>query len=196
MKNLNMCEFRYDANNKCVLDIGHEGGHIMKLCDWVTPNGTCVRPMGHEGSHHHYDHMSPQCREFRVSDGTTMYCQKPLRHDHLHIDLNGWMWGNIPLVTDNPFHQKIIQLSAELGPFLVEKNLAYGDSARRVSRMLEVFFPDGIPAKRIEDAYYMIQILNKLGRVAEDNDPMGEDPWLDACGYAMLAHCSKEVKKK
>lgn len=96
----------------------------------------------------------------------------------------------------NPFHEAILANCRDLGPFLVQKNEAYGDSARRVSRMLEVFFPDGIKPNRIEDAYYMIQILNKLGRVAEDNDPMGEDPWLDASGYAMLAHSSKQLKKE
>ena len=95
----------------------------------------------------------------------------------------------------NPFHDKILAISAELGPFLVSKNEAYGDATRRIVTVLEAFYPAGIPRDQIENAYYMIQILNKLSRVAQNNDPFGEDPWLDSAGYAVLAHAKRELKR-
>ncbi len=139
------------------------------------------------------------CDSIVPTRGMMVRCAFPEGHAGKHMSVDGTEWTNTGLPSGdkfNSFHDEILAQSRDLGPFLVEKNKAYGDSARRVSRMLEVFFPNGIPTKSIEDAYYMIQILNKLSRAAEDNDPAGEDPWLDAAGYAMLAHCSKSLRKK
>lgn len=98
--------------------------------------------------------------------------------------------------SDNPFHQELLTVTGELGPFLVEKNSAYGDATRRIVTVLEAFYPLGIPNGQIQNAYYMIQILNKLSRIAENNDPLGEDPWLDCAGYAVLAHAKRQLERK
>lgn len=96
----------------------------------------------------------------------------------------------------NPFHKEIEKITTELGPFLVRKNQAYGDATRRIVTVLEAFYPGGIAHDQIQNAYYMIQILNKLSRIAENNDPLGEDPWLDCAGYSVLAHAKRELEKK
>ncbi len=93
------------------------------------------------------------------------------------------------------FHDVILKTCADLGPFLVAKNEAYGDASRRIVSVLQSFYPDGIPHGQIQNCYYMIQILNKLSRIAENNDPFGEDPWLDCAGYSILAHSKVEIER-
>lgn len=92
--------------------------------------------------------------------------------------------------------KEILRVAGELGPFLVKKNEAYGDATRRITTMLSALYPRGIPIDQIENAYYFIQILNKMSRIATNNDPFGEDPWLDIAGYATLAHARKELERK
>lgn len=94
------------------------------------------------------------------------------------------------------FHAEILKVTQALGKLLIEKNTAYGDATRRIVTTLQAYFPNGIPHDQISDAYYMIQILNKLSRVAENNDPAGEDPWLDSSGYSVLAHVKKLLEKR
>lgn len=98
-------------------------------------------------------------------------------------------------VHSNPFHSAILKTCEDLGPFLVQKNEAYGDATRRIVSVLESFYPNGIPHNQIQNCYYMIQILNKLSRIAENNDPFGEDPWLDCAGYSVLAHSKGKLDK-
>lgn len=98
--------------------------------------------------------------------------------------------------TVNRFHDDIIAACRDLGPFLVEKNKAYGDAATRVVACLEQLFPAGIPREHYANAYFMIQVLNKLSRIASQRgaDPMGEDPWHDAAGYSTLAHAKQRSR--
>ena|SRR3990167_2387153 len=95
----------------------------------------------------------------------------------------------------NPFHQKILETAEFLGPFLVKKDLAYGDATRKIIRCLKEYYPDGIPHDQIHNVYFMIQINNKFCRIATDNDPFGENPWLDIAGYSLLAYANHELRK-
>ena|SRR3990167_10172171 len=122
------------------------------------------------------------------------HCILPPHHSGKMCESPKNLWYS-PL-PQNPFHDEILRQCVELGPFLVKKNEAYGDSTRRIVSCLQSFYPDGIPLAQIENAYYMLQILNKLSRVATDCDPFGEDPWLDAAGYSILAHAKRELDKK
>jgi len=96
----------------------------------------------------------------------------------------------------NTFHQKIEQTLKELAPFLIKKDTAYGDATRKIIRCLEELYPNGIPVEAIGNVYYMIQILNKFSRIATDNDPFGESPWLDSIGYSTLAHSKHELRRE
>jgi len=33
----------------------------------------------------------------------------------------------------------------------------------------------------------IVRMLDKLSRIARDNDPMGESPYMDIAGYSILA---------
>lgn len=93
------------------------------------------------------------------------------------------------------FHKKIRTTLADLAPFLIKKDLAYGDATRKIIRCLKEIFADGISHDQIGNVYFMIQILNKFCRIATDNDPFGENPWLDTCGYGTLAASNFELVK-
>lgn len=97
------------------------------------------------------------------------------------------------------FHDEILTLARELGPFLVSKNEAYGDATRVIGRCMAELFPNGIPVSHLSNAYYMIQVLNKLCRVASNDpasdDPMKENPWKDAAGYSILAHAKATASR-
>lgn|SRR3990167_3222687 len=95
----------------------------------------------------------------------------------------------------NTFHAKILETARFLGPFLVKKDLAYGDATRKIIRCLKEYYPDGIPHDQIHNIYFMIQINNKFCRIATDNDPFGENPWLDIAGYSLLAYAKCKLEK-
>lgn len=96
---------------------------------------------------------------------------------------------------DEIFHQKIKDTLHDLSELLIKKNTAYGDATRKIVRCLQELFPNGIPVEQISNVYYMIQILNKFSRIATDNDPFGESPWLDSIGYSTLAHAKHELER-
>jgi hypothetical protein len=79
------------------------------------------------------------------------------------------------------------ELGAEIGKMVTEKQAAYGDSYGRSGEVLRCLFPNGIPAERYTDCLAIVRVVDKLFRVATDRDALGEDPWKDIAGYALLS---------
>lgn len=81
---------------------------------------------------------------------------------------------------------------AEIGGEIIKivdvSNTAYGDSTIKSCKILEILWPNGIPAERYHDARCMISVLDKLARIAQNKDAFGESPWRDIAGYAFLAY--------
>jgi hypothetical protein len=67
-----------------------------------------------------------------------------------------------------------------------QKNLAYGNSYEVVPAIIKLLYPNGCTTDQMDDMLLMVRLLDKLKRIVENNDPMGEDPWQDVCGYALL----------
>lgn len=67
------------------------------------------------------------------------------------------------------------------------KQQAYGDSFTKAEQILDILYPDGIPIKSYGDALAIVRILDKLSRIATNDDPLNEDPWMDIAGYALLS---------
>lgn len=91
------------------------------------------------------------------------------------------------------------KLGIELGELLESKQAAYGDSFGTAPAILGLLFPDGIPVLGYRDVLTIVRIIDKIGRIctaAGKGDPMGEDPWRDIAGYAMLALGQREAKQK
>jgi len=75
-----------------------------------------------------------------------------------------------------------------IGKLVAEKQEAYGDSFGKSDRILEILYPDGIKVEQYNDMLTMARIIDKLFRIANDKDALGESPYRDICGYGLLGY--------
>jgi len=88
---------------------------------------------------------------------------------------------------------KFMTIATKLGKLLEVKNEAYGNAFSKTTEILNILYPDGIKPEQYQDLGLVIRILDKLSRIAQNNDPLGESPFQDIAGYAILA---QTIKKK
>lgn len=89
------------------------------------------------------------------------------------------------------------KLAMEIATVLQQKNAAYGSAFEKTTDILKQLFPRGIPVDSYKDVHVIVRVLDKLSRVAQNNDPYGEDPWMDICGYSILAQTENlKLKRK
>tara|TARA_Y100001970_G_scaffold290232_1_gene423142 strand:+ start:351 stop:629 length:279 start_codon:yes stop_codon:yes gene_type:complete len=79
------------------------------------------------------------------------------------------------------------QVATSIGNLVTNKNQAYGNSFEKSEQILKVLYPEGIQPEQYQDLLTITRIIDKLFRIATDKDALGEDPWKDICGYALLA---------
>lgn len=77
-----------------------------------------------------------------------------------------------------------------IGALVDRKNRAYGDSFSRAGEIIKILYPNGIKPEQYSDMLAMIRVIDKLFRIATDNDPFGENAWQDIAGYCILK-CSE-----
>lgn len=77
-------------------------------------------------------------------------------------------------------------LGARIGALVDEKNRAYGNSFNQAGQILEILYPNGIQPGQYSDVLCMVRILDKMFRIATDRDALGESPYGDIAGYALL----------
>jgi hypothetical protein len=87
-----------------------------------------------------------------------------------------------------------MQLATDLGKLLAEKNQAYGDAFSKTTEILTLLYPNGIKVQQYKDVHVLVRMLDKMSRIAQDNDPMGESPYKDLAGYAILAQANLMTK--
>jgi hypothetical protein len=80
-------------------------------------------------------------------------------------------------------YRAIAQSVAEL---VEQKQAAYGDSFGRSGDVMRALYPNGISLQQLDDALTVTRIVDKLFRIATDRDALGESPWRDIQGYALL----------
>ncbi len=96
------------------------------------------------------------------------------------------------MIRNKEFFMEIMEPVAAL---LEEKGRAYGNSFQNSGKIIEVLFPNGIPKDRYQDMLTIVRIIDKLFRIANHKrDPMGENPWQDVLGYAVLALANDKDK--
>ena len=83
-----------------------------------------------------------------------------------------------------------MQLATDLGKLLAEKNQAYGDAFSKTTQILTLLYPQGIKVQQYKDVHVLVRMLDKMSRIAQDNDPLGESPYKDLAGYAILAQAN------
>jgi hypothetical protein len=79
------------------------------------------------------------------------------------------------------------ELGAEIGNLVSIKQKAYGNSFGKSGDVMRILYPEGVPADKLDDALTIVRVLDKLFRIATDRDALGESPWRDIAGYALLA---------
>ncbi len=88
------------------------------------------------------------------------------------------------------------KLAMEIASLLQIKNAAYGSAFEKTTAILNLLYPNGIPVTSYGDVHVIVRVLDKLSRIAQNNDPLGEDPWKDICGYSILAQTENLKRKK
>lgn len=74
-----------------------------------------------------------------------------------------------------------------LADLVVKKQAAYGDSFGKSGEVMRLLYPNGVAPEKLDDALTVVRVLDKLFRIATDRDALGESPWRDVLGYALLA---------
>lgn len=84
-------------------------------------------------------------------------------------------------------------IAESIASTVAEKNAAYGDSFARSGEIMAILYPDGVSVAQLPDALAVVRVIDKLFRIATDRDALGESPWRDIAGYALLAveKCAK-----
>lgn len=94
------------------------------------------------------------------------------------------------------FEKLLSTRSKKLLDLLIEKNRAYGNSFDVAPQQLRILFPRGIKPEQYEAVLYITRVLDKLMRIATDNDAFGEDPSQDIAGYSQLRAAIQSLKLK
>lgn len=88
------------------------------------------------------------------------------------------------------------EIGADIGRLVDEKDRAYGNSFGHSGDVLRILYPNGVPPEKYDDFLAVTRVFDKLFRIATDRDALGESPWRDICGYALLAIHRIENEKK
>ena len=78
-------------------------------------------------------------------------------------------------------------IGKQVGDLVTEKNTAYGDSFGKSSGILRILYPNGISPDQYDDSLTVTRIIDKLFRIATAKDALGESPYRDIAGYALLS---------
>jgi hypothetical protein len=86
-------------------------------------------------------------------------------------------------------------LAVALADLVEAKQQAYGDSFGKSGDVLRILYPNGVRVDQYGDLLAITRVLDKLFRIATAKDALGESPWRDIGGYALLALRGDNLKK-
>jgi len=87
------------------------------------------------------------------------------------------------------------EIARSIGKLVDEKNAAYGSSFDKSDQIIKILYPEGVQPHQYKDLLAMTRVIDKLFRIATSKDAMGEDPWQDIAGYAILSVVSNKKNK-
>lgn len=88
---------------------------------------------------------------------------------------------------------KYEEIGAEIGRLVDRKQKAYGRSFDHAGEIIAILYPHGIKPEQYRDFLAMVRIIDKLFRIATDKNALGESPWTDIAGYALLMNRDYKV---
>jgi len=84
-------------------------------------------------------------------------------------------------------YMRLKQIASDVAIIVEEKNREYGGAFQKVSEILSILFPNGIPRSKYHDVAILVRVLDKICRIATANDKnVKKDAWLDITGYGLL----------
>ena len=86
----------------------------------------------------------------------------------------------------NKMTGKYEEIGGAIGRLVDKKQRAYGRSFDHCDRILAILYPHGIRPEQYADLLAIVRVIDKLFRVATDKRALGESPWTDIAGYALL----------
>jgi len=81
---------------------------------------------------------------------------------------------------------KYEEKGAEIGRLVDTKNKAYGSSFEKCPDYLLLLYPNGVKPYQYVDMLALVRDFDKNMRIATNKDALGENPWQDKAGYALL----------
>lgn len=84
-------------------------------------------------------------------------------------------------------------IAKELGELVTEKNLSYGDSARKVAEAMKIFYPAGVPAQDYEYSLLVVRILDKISRISQGHF---KESFKDIGGYGIVGEGILQSKER
>jgi len=82
---------------------------------------------------------------------------------------------------------KFKDVGTTIGTVVDEKNKVYGNSFAESEQYLKLLYPNGIKPEQYKDLITLLRVWDKIKRVATKKDALGENPFADIAGYAILA---------
>ena len=82
---------------------------------------------------------------------------------------------------------KFMPIAVKIAELVQEKNAAYGDAAGKSVEYLKLLYPSGVRPEQYQNMLLLVRDFDKNMRIATDEDALGESPWGDKAGYAILA---------
>jgi|11BtaG_2_1085332.scaffolds.fasta_scaffold00001_62 hypothetical protein len=83
------------------------------------------------------------------------------------------------------------EVGKQIGGLLNEKQQSYGDAFGKMEQIFKILYPENIQKHQYKDVLTLARILDKIFRIAnlpeDQKDTMGEEPYKDIAGYAILA---------
>lgn len=92
--------------------------------------------------------------------------------------------------------QQYHNAARKISELVVKKQAAYGDSFGKSGEIMKLLYPEGVPVEKMDDALTVVRVIDKLFRIATKKDALGENPWQDIMGYALLSVVKQEGDQK
>ncbi len=86
-------------------------------------------------------------------------------------------------------------IGLQIGELVTEKQAAYGDAFGKAGKILEVLYPNGIMPHQFQNALAITRVIDKLFRIATNENALDENPWRDIAGYSILSVAAKDKSK-
>lgn len=88
------------------------------------------------------------------------------------------------------------ELGSELGAFIDDRQIRYGNSFEKCGEFLQLLYPNGIQPEQYTDMLAIVRIFDKQMRLATGKNDDGETPYKDIAGYGLLGWMKDEKRAK